>query len=1068
VAYYPFNGNANDGLNGTAPNWFSGSEIRWSSDRLGVEDSAIEILGGQSSIDYEVSDSFESVTISGWIRINSVEGMWYDEVSKRRATVPFNVSRIIPNTNPFNLMARFSIFTLDESPASIVYRSEFYSYDDGNLMRFDKDFWVNRSIESSCDWHQFIVTANSQITKFFVDGLYSGSANRLLNSSIKASGLRLHFGNEGVIHFNGKLDDFRIYNRALSDLEVGGLYNHERLPNTVITKQPSSVEGRYGDRVDLVFQVTNQAPDIQLNYQWYKDGAKLNGATNSSLSFEPILLEQIGSYKATVNDGSRTVSSLSANVTVRGVDSSIWKGLVASYPFENGINDIIGSKDDIVSLGKVEFVDEGYRSGSKSIRVHGREGFLAGTGRTWISGSQPRTVSVWVKPAIAFTNNGTVLSFGGIENCSQRFALQIPPTMQGVRFTGGDCSNAIRSKLFSGATISNKWTHIVLTYDGTSVRCFLNGLQAGSPYPVQLNTDSLGPIIVGNSVGIDNEGFSGLVDNIKIYNRSISSTEVVALYKSETGGSLPSLPEILAQPIPVMAAIGDSVKFSVQVSDSNNGFQWQKNGQVLASNVRLNGVNSSVLSISNCRIEDIGDYSVLVTNVFGSLISKPAGLSLSEAARSLTVSSVGEVQDGDTLAFPVSFFNKGGVGGFAFSLKYNPTYFRKPKMEWSSLIFENLNPLISVNTSVAGEVFGSLALAGVDMPVGNYSIGNLILQARSVPAKTDVSLEPQFLSVADSRGNPVISGNSTSPGSSKIIPRKVKGDNNANQRLDINDAAVISQMLINLEEVRPWDIPQNDINNTGELDNGDIIKALRAVVGLDPQPGPMGDAKRLSPALVMGLAPVSTNYSADLALLDGSAIKVGQPYRVAVRLKSGRGDLTGLSFSLKYPKSLELKDKVIGKDIPADAVPVWNVSGSRAKLAVIRPKAWAAQSGAVATFTFQPTPEAAKQTKLPISLEEVEVSDVGEGLSAVPSVWLEIGGGLEFAPQLRVMRTSADALSLEILGPRGLPLALESSEDLSAWSEIQSVSGQGIDAVISVNVTPPESVRAKFWRVTIK
>jgi hypothetical protein len=275
-------------------------------------------------------------------------------------------------------------------------------------------------------------------------------------------------------------------------------------------------------------------------------------------------------------------------------------------------------------------------------------------------------------------------------------------------------------------------------------------------------------------------------------------------------------------------------------------------------------------------------------------------------------------------------------------------------------------------------------------------------------------------------------------------------------------------MLINLEEVRPWDIPQNDINNTGELDNGDIIKALRAVVGLDPQPGPMGDAKRLSPALVMGLAPVSTNYSADLALLDGSAIKVGQPYRVAVRLKSGRGDLTGLSFSLKYPKSLELKDKVIGKDIPADAVPVWNVSGSRAKLAVIRPKAWAAQSGAVATFTFQPTPEAAKQTKLPISLEEVEVSDVGEGLSAVPSVWLEIGGGLEFAPQLRVMRTSADALSLEILGPRGLPLALESSEDLSAWSEIQSVSGQGIDAVISVNVTPPESVRAKFWRVTIK
>jgi hypothetical protein len=230
----------------------------------------------------------------------------------------------------------------------------------------------------------------------------------------------------------------------------------------------------------------------------------------------------------------------------------------------------------------------------------------------------------------------------------------------------------------------------------------------------------------------------------------------------------------------------------------------------------------------------------------------------------------------------------------------------------------------------------------------------------------------------------------------------------------------------------------------------------------------MGDAKRLSPALVMEPTPVSTNYFADLALLDGPAIKVGQPYRVAVRLKAGRGNLTGLSFSLRYPASLELKEKLIGTEIPADALPAWNVSRSRAKVAVIRPKSWVAQSGEVVTFTFQPTPEAAKQTKLPISLEEVEVSDVGEGLSAVPSVWLEIGGGLEFVPQLRVMRTSADALSLEILGPKGLPLSLESSEDLSAWSEIQSVSGQGIDAVISVNVTPPESVRAKFWRVTIK
>jgi hypothetical protein len=83
-------------------------------------------------------------------------------------------------------------------------------------------------------------------------------------------------------------------------------------------------------------------------------------------------------------------------------------------------------------------------------------------------------------------------------------------------------------------------------------------------------------------------------------------------------------------------------------------------------------------------------------------------------------------------------------------------------------------------------------------------------------------------------------------------------------------------------------------------------------------------------------------------------------------------------------------------------------------------------------------------------------------------VWLEIGGGLEFAPQLRVKRTLAEALSLEILGPKGLPMALEASDDLSAWSEIQSVSGQGIDAPVSMSLSPNETTNRRFWRVSIK
>jgi hypothetical protein len=312
------------------------------------------------------------------------------------------------------------------------------------------------------------------------------------------------------------------------------------------------------------------------------------------------------------------------------------------------------------------------------------------------------------------------------------------------------------------------------------------------------------------------------------------------------------------------------------------------------------------------------------------------------------------------------------------------------------------------------------------------------------------------------------SGNGAIAGEGRIRPRRIKGDNNANQRVDIGDATVISRLLVALEEVRVWDVPLNDLNNTGDLDNGDVIKSLRTVVGLDPQPGPMGDAKRLSMALALEPTPASTHYSAELALLDGPTIQIGRPYRVAVKLKAGRGDLTGLSFSLKYPASLELKEKAISAGVPTDALPAWNVSGNRAKLAVIRPKAWAAHSGTVAVFTFEAKPEAAKQVTLPIRLEDLEVADVGEGLSAIPSVWLEIGGGLTGAPELRVRRVEGETFSLEVVGGEGLPMVLEGSVDMTAWTETQRLTGQGTGTPVKVTLQPDPNVQTKFWRVRVR
>ncbi|MDP6927346.1 MAG: hypothetical protein QGG84_09690, partial [Rhodospirillales bacterium] len=41
------------------------------------------------------------------------------------------------------------------------------------------------------------------------------------------------------------------------------------------------------------------------------------------------------------------------------------------------------------------------------------------------------------------------------------------------------------------------------------------------------------PLSIGNLTGVTNSGFIGLIDDVRIYNRALSETEVVALYELE-------------------------------------------------------------------------------------------------------------------------------------------------------------------------------------------------------------------------------------------------------------------------------------------------------------------------------------------------------------------------------------------------------------------------------------------------------------------------------------------------------------------------------------------------------
>jgi hypothetical protein len=71
----------------------------------------------------------------------------------------------------------------------------------------------------------------------------------------------------------------------------------------------------------------------------------------------------------------------------------------------------------------------------------------------------------------------------------------------------------------------NAWTYLAATYDGTTLRIYVNGSLAQSTnVPGTLVTSNGALRIGGNSVW--GEYFRGLIDEVRVYNRALSVSEI--------------------------------------------------------------------------------------------------------------------------------------------------------------------------------------------------------------------------------------------------------------------------------------------------------------------------------------------------------------------------------------------------------------------------------------------------------------------------------------------------------------------------------------------------------------
>ena len=72
------------------------------------------------------------------------------------------------------------------------------------------------------------------------------------------------------------------------------------------------------------------------------------------------------------------------------------------------------------------------------------------------------------------------------------------------------------------------WTHVVVTRSGTNIKLFTNGVQGLSATYTRNPTASGDPLTIGDN--LSGAPFDGLIDDVRIYNRALSASEIKRLY----------------------------------------------------------------------------------------------------------------------------------------------------------------------------------------------------------------------------------------------------------------------------------------------------------------------------------------------------------------------------------------------------------------------------------------------------------------------------------------------------------------------------------------------------------
>ena len=410
------------------------------------------------------------------------------------------------------------------------------------------------SLLAANTWTHVAVTWDGAVTRVYLNGaqVASGAA---IGSLVNSSGQVSIGGNRflSAEYFKGILDEIRIYNRALSVSEIqqdmttpiGGSTADPTPPSipSGLTATPVS-----GTQINLSWAAATDNVGVT-GYQVERcQGA---GCTTFALIASPTTTSYVDSgltagtsysYRVRARDAVGNLSGNSIIVTAITGGGPV-AGLVAAYGFNEGTGatsrDASGN-NNTATLNTAAWTTQGKYGGGVSFNG---AAIVSVADAASLDVTTGVTMEAWAFPAV--TGGGEYPTLLMKQNSSGAVPTQVytlhgrawvsdtGPRLPGLRLNTGTSFPVV-----SGGSLlaANTWTHVAVTWDGSTMRVYLNGAQVASGAAIGSLVNSSGPLSIGGNRLLTAEYFKGILDEIRIYNRALSVSEIQQDMTTPVGG----------------------------------------------------------------------------------------------------------------------------------------------------------------------------------------------------------------------------------------------------------------------------------------------------------------------------------------------------------------------------------------------------------------------------------------------------------------------------------------------------------------------------------------------------